>query len=304
MDAKKLIDWTKSIPGIIIGGALLISTLVGLANLFISNPRVSFIVSIVVILAGLLCMCLYFAFAKTPAKVHGGRSQWVPYLYEKYRPWAFMGIGLTIGIAVASIVIEPSRSFIVQTFTGIPTPAPTTQTSAATQSREDGTLRLESMPLVAFSYGGESDPAVGKGWSRLFIVYDKASTPGYRLDYTLPNDGYGYAGLAFKFSKSQNLSGYKFLEVALKFNDEQTRCELALKDISKKTNYVPVGIGVSLEKGATVTADEDRLIFRIPLDTGFKIAQEAVDEMGVLCDTDSSRGNHSFTVSEIKFIQP
>jgi hypothetical protein len=165
-------------------------------------------------------------------------------------------------------------------------------------------FHIESMPLRAFAYSGESDPAVGKGRGWLSIVYDKASVPGYRLDYTLPDDGYGYAGLAFKFSESQNLSGYKFVEVTLKLEDKHIRCELALKDLSAKADYVPIGAGVSLVKGATVAADGDQLVFKISLETGFNIAREAVAEMGVSCDTEFSRGNHSFTISEVKFLLP
>lgn len=177
-----------------------------------------------------------------------------------------------------------------------------TQTGKVTPTAGDKSLSIESMPMTAASYGGEGDPNVGKGGSRLSIVYNKDSHIGYILDYWLPNDGYGYAGLVFKFHESLDLSAYKFVEATTSFGDELTRCEFIIKDISSKAGYVPVGSGVPLSPGVTVTASGKGQTITILLETSFNIVnRKAISEMGLFCDTDFSRGNHTITVSGIKF---
>jgi hypothetical protein len=177
--------------------------------------------------------------------------------------------------------------------------------STSPQSIDDKILPIESVPLFASAYGGEGDENVKKGSSRLSIAYDGTSTPRYVLEYTLPSDGYGYAGLACGFSRSLDLEKYEFIQVTLQFNDKQTRCKFAIRDISLKANYVPVGIGVLPTTGVTTTSENNGLTYKIPLKENYKnIDLKAIDQVGVLCDTDLSQGSHSFTLSKIKFIQP
>jgi len=177
--------------------------------------------------------------------------------------------------------------------------------SSSLQSADGKSLPIESVPLFVSAYGGEGDQNIRKGTGRLSIMYDETSTPGYVLDYTLPGEGYGYAGLAFKFINSLNLDRYEFIEITLQFKDEQTRCEFAIADISKKANYVPVGIGVLPTAGVTMNSENNRQIYKIPLKELYKdVDLKAIQEMGVFCDTDFSQGYHSFTLSNVKFIQP
>jgi len=64
-----------------------------------------------------------------------------------------------------------------------------------------GTLSIESIASSVFAFGGENDPDVRKGSAQLTVVIDQDNHRNYKLDYTIPEEGEGYADLAFQFTE-------------------------------------------------------------------------------------------------------
>lgn len=169
----------------------------------------------------------------------------------------------------------------------------------------DKRIPIESIPLNSVPYGGASDLSGGQGLSSLSLIVDNPSQIGYRLDYSLPDTGDGYAGLAFTFLTPQDLSDYEAIEVTIRYGDEQARGEIFFKDITNQVNGVRLGDTIPPSTDVSVTTEGQKQTIHIPLKTNFgAVNLDVVKEIGFHAHTDFSRGQHAFTVSEIVFLKP
>lgn len=174
----------------------------------------------------------------------------------------------------------------------------------------NNSIPIESLPLTTVAYGGEAEPdGKGKGSGRLSISRYDIYQARYILDYWLPNEGNGYAGLAFLFSavqgstKYQDLSKYEHIEMTIDFGGEQIRCYLEIKDASGKSGRIRLGDNVYQPKDTVVTINGNERKITVPLKTNFSsIDWKIVNEIGFVIDTDFSRGEHRLIINSIKLL--
>jgi hypothetical protein len=160
-------------------------------------------------------------------------------------------------------------------------------------------VSISSMSFIAFAYGDND-----KGYGNLSIINNENSETSYMADYSLPDQGDGYAGIAFRFSAPQNLSIYKYVEVTIIFDDEQASCDFAFRDFNDKIDNVRLGATASPRDDITVDVKGKEQTIKIPLATGFStIKLNGIKEIGFNTGTHFTRGNHSFTVNGIKFLK-
>src|SRR5262245_5449613 len=123
----------------------------------------------------------------------------------------FLAIGAFLNPLAAKIINQPG-----------PTPSP-------------GSLALEQIPQQIFAFAGNN--ISDGGTSQFWLMYDHA-TPIYRLDFSLPSDKNGYAGLAFQFIEAQNLSAYHGIELTIIFGRSNDEIDLYIKDISNAESNI------------------------------------------------------------------
>ena len=177
---------------------------------------------------------------------------------------------------------------------------------SAQYSFDVDSISIESMPMkVIYYYSGVGDPKNGNTGGGLSVVYNENSHADYRLNYALPDEGEGYVGLAFLFSKTQDLADYKFVEVKINFEDENTYCLLFIKDNTKTLeDSVPLKLGIPLQPDIGVSISGREQTLKIPLNTNFQhVNPKNVTEVDVDCDANITRGNRTFTVTGIKFLK-
>ena len=228
------------------------------------------------------------------------------------------GMTATILTAVAGIIIAFFTAYFgyragvdaiqiplraTQTAEAKLTPIVTGHTAKATPAADKGLL-IESLPVKVYNYEGIDNPKVGKGSSHLSITFDGGSRVGYLFNYSLPEQGEGWTGLAFTFSSAQDLAEYKFVEATIDFGDEQTNTRLFINDEAGQKDSVLLGIGTPLGTGMVVSANGKELTFRIPLDANYKyVNRKIIEEIDFDCDASTTRGNHTFTVKGIRFLK-
>ncbi|NBD35341.1 MAG: hypothetical protein GVY30_05015 [Chloroflexi bacterium] len=158
---------------------------------------------------------------------------------------------------------------------------------------------IEKGTVSAYLYQGIEEPGVdqGKGY---MTVYSSLSEGGYHtaydLYYQMGQDGEAYAGIALQFQEPQDLTAYNYIELTISFGDQQSRCELFIKDGFGGKNSVVLGDGKFVE------AQREAQTVRIPLETYFpSISRKLVREIDLNVNNYLVTGDHSFRVSDIKF---
>jgi hypothetical protein len=148
-------------------------------------------------------------------------------------------------------------------------------------------LAIEQIPQEIFAY---ADNNTDGGWGTFWIVYDDENLPLYKLDYFLPNDKDGYAGLAFQFVEGSNLSTYNTVECVVIFSQLSDVVDLYFKDIAGNFNTIRV---------ANNGANEMALRYEF---TNFpNINFNAVKEFGIVVSTDFSTGGHQVRIKNVRF---
>jgi len=158
------------------------------------------------------------------------------------------------------------------------------------------TLSIESIPSSVFAFGGEDDPDVKKGSAQLTVVIDQDSHRNYKLDYNIPEEGDGYADLAFQFSEPQDFSGYSFVEITISFEGENDECFLLVDDAYQHRDTLVLG------SDNLIQTEQNKRLFRVDLGEFFKnTAGKSIIILQLGADPSIAGGEHAFTVSKIEF---
>jgi hypothetical protein len=151
-------------------------------------------------------------------------------------------------------------------------------------------LMLEQIPQQVFAYAGNNNPE--GGWSSFGLTYTSGGKPVYHLDYSLPDDQSGYAGLAFIFADAVNLAPTGAVECTLIFSKQNDVVDLYFKDIAGGFNTIRV---------ANNGANEMDLRYEF---TNFpEINFNAVSEFGIVTSTDFTTGSHQVRIKDIRFVK-
>lgn len=151
-------------------------------------------------------------------------------------------------------------------------------------------LAVEQIPQQVFAFAGINNP--DGGWSAFWLFYEDEGVPVYKLEYWLPDDMNGYAGLAFEFNEGANLSAYEAVECMLIFRDPGDVVDLYFKDIAGHFNTVRVANNNTGEIAV-------RYEFGNYPDVNFN----AVNEFGVVVSTDFITGAHHVRIRDIRFVK-
>lgn len=175
-----------------------------------------------------------------------------------------------------------------------------TWTGPSEQWPQDRTaFPIERASVRAFLYEGVNEPEVGQGtgWlTTMSTLTDNEFTTSYELEYSLPRDGDAYAGVSLWFPEPQDLTRYDFIELTIRFGDEQSRCRLFIKDSFGGQDFVLLG------DGNVVEAKIEEQTIQVPIQTYFAgIARSSIREIVLDVNNEFVQGSHSFTVSSIKF---
>lgn len=151
-------------------------------------------------------------------------------------------------------------------------------------------LAVEQIPLDVFAYAGNNNP---DGGNAVFVlINDQEKVPTYKLDYSLPTDRHGYAGLAFTFHEGINLTDYKAIECVLTFSQLNDSIDLYFKDISNNFNTIRV-----VDNGTS------EMTLRYEFNNFPKINFNAVKEVGLVASTDFMTETHQVVIKKIRFVQ-
>ena len=176
-------------------------------------------------------------------------------------------------VPLITALIGAGMTYFVTTYEKAPPP----QTEVA----------IESIPMHVFAFAGNNNP--DGGWSAFDVYYKENKEIIYNFLYSLPTDGQsGYAGLAFNFDHSVDLSEFESLSFLLIIPPTE-EVDLVIKDISG------VEQRYRLRGGLTETQ------MNIALSNFKGVNLKAVQEVVFFADTGFITGDHSLSVTDIYF---
>ena len=152
------------------------------------------------------------------------------------------------------------------------------------------TLAIEDIPQKVFVFAGNNSP--DGGWGAFSVIYDIEHNLNYRMEYSLPEDKYGYAGMAFQFPKGYNLSEFEAIKFTILFRVPTDEMDLFIKDISDNNNSIHI----------TGNGDE-QMDLRFEFTNFSNINFNAVKEIGVLANTEFSTGSHEVWIKNVHFVK-
>jgi hypothetical protein len=161
---------------------------------------------------------------------------------------------------------------------------------------------IEKAPVMtSILYEGARNPSVNQGSGYLSVTSDtRAGVPytSFTLDYNLPADGDAYSGAAILFPEPLDLTDYNSVEFTVSFSDGQARCRFFIKDAFDGQDSVILG------DGNIMSATMQPQTVQLPLDTYFpSVARKAIREINLDVNNFFTEGNHSFKVSQIRFLK-
>jgi hypothetical protein len=158
----------------------------------------------------------------------------------------------------------------------------------AETTQKSTSLAIEKISLDIFAYGGNGNPDGGYG--TFVLVNDREKVPNYRLDYSLPEDGRGYAGLAFNFQEGVNVSAFNAIECVIMFKKPDDQIDLYIKDVATNFNTIRV-----VNNGA------NEMVLRYEFKNFPKINFNAVKEIGLVASTEFSTATRQVTIKNVRF---
>ena len=166
---------------------------------------------------------------------------------------------------------------------------------------EKGSFAPEQASAKVFRYQGVDDPTVGEGtgWFEVSTTLsNRTLETSYTLDYDIPLGSKGYAGIALWFANPQDFTDYDYVELRIKFADENGRCRFILKD--SFGGYGDVVLG----DGKVITASSDEQVVRIEIAKYFShIALNSAREIDLDANGYFFDGVNTFTISRIRLIK-
>lgn len=182
-------------------------------------------------------------------------------------------------IGLAGIVIGSFLNPYMENLLDKPTPVPA-----------PASLSIEQIPQQVFAFAGNGSP--DGGWSAFWLYYEDEGIPVYKLEYYLPEEGNGYAGLAFEFMEGENLSMYSAVECILLFSQPGEMADLYFKDIAGHFNTIRAS-----------NNDSNELALRYEFTNYPEVNFNALYEFGLVVSTDFIRGSHQVRVKDIRFVK-
>jgi len=202
---------------------------------------------------------------------------------QRIRPWAMR---ILIGVALISLGFF-LKSPVTNLFIG------------------RNVLQLNSMPFTARTWASSEQPDE-IGWTYFSFINGIGDAEAYRLDYSLPltTTKPSWVGIVFSFSEPQDLTDYEFVEINIDFENQEVRCSLDIRDISKQQSGVALGLTAQYAQDIEVRTMGTAQTIVIPLDSYYgSINRKVVLDMGFSVGAESSPGSHYFTINGVRFLK-
>jgi hypothetical protein len=152
-------------------------------------------------------------------------------------------------------------------------------------------LAIEQIPQRIFSYCGETENL--GGFAKLEVIFGgTVIKTHYFLNYTIPLDRDGYAGMVFQFNKGQDVADYSAIVLNIQFSEGNIPIDLFVKDIGDNGDHIRI-----TSKGTEETT------FRYDLNIFKNVEFNALKEIGFNSDQSMIRGQHTITISGISFVR-
>lgn len=207
-ERQKWIEVIRKSPAWVSGGISLATAVIGFVLLLQGNVQLGVTVLGILLTVLLLFGLAYVVFARTAPLIEGGRGV---YRFERYRPWALLGLGLVVGLVIAVFLFRESRVFIVAAITG--------RDGAAEVGREAGDGGVEGGAQaertdVSFADGcfGAYFSAVGDGrvatlenGATAQVVLDSDQTKGDAAGLYLTDFGRPVGAMTYRVFPESNL---------------------------------------------------------------------------------------------------
>ncbi len=194
-----------------------------------------------------------------------------------------------------------AQAKIIATISAIQLTA-TAQAELIKSFSNDSVLQMDSVSRVFAYSGGDTNDTQGIG--RISVVYDDKRNRSYKLDYSLPDKGSSYSGIAFQFDNTVNLTAYESVEITIEFS-EGADCDFKIEDDNNNIDpvYFRIGGGIRPGTGMTIAEQENKQrVIKIPIKGNLdKVNLTRVTEISLVVSSNFNTGKHSFTVSNIRF---
>jgi hypothetical protein len=186
-------------------------------------------------------------------------------------------VGILLGI-IAGAFINPLGQKII---------------NGVVQTSNSKSLAIEQIPQTVGTYAKtNSEVSSFSGWADFLVIYEKGAVPTYKFEYDLPANPAGYAGLAFGFLDSQDLSKYSNVEFSLDFAQPGDRLDAYFKDISNHQGSFTIN-----------AIGNNEMTLKLPL-INFRPADlKAISEFGFHVDSDHNTGSHNVIIKNVRFTQ-
>ena len=155
-------------------------------------------------------------------------------------------------------------------------------------------ISVERIPATVFSLGGENDPDVKGGSAQLEVISNKNNDRMYKLHYDLPEEGRGYADMAFEFTEPQDFTDFKKIRVTMSFRESPESCYLIVDNAYRQRGTIVLG------SENLIQSEQAEKVFLVPLDQLIDSnSRKTITKLQLGVDESITRGSHEFTVIEI-----
>jgi hypothetical protein len=200
-----------------------------------------------------------------------------------------------IAIALATVRAEATAEAVARATVQVETGT----VQVLTPTPDPNILPLDTISSRSFAFAGGSDPQF-QGEANLSVKYDNGMRK-YILDYSLPDDGYTWAGYAIYYEKPVNFSSYLTLDVDIQDLDKATGFQVKVADESGNQTYLDVTIPPKSETRIYIEIIGDDRSFKIPLRGNFdNINLEQVKEVSFIVNSELVKGRGSMEIGNIR----
>jgi hypothetical protein len=167
-------------------------------------------------------------------------------------------------------------------------------------------LEVDEIPGEVISFDSREKGLMGSG--QLIVLRNNDGTKDYKLDYNIPSQGDGYAGIYFSFVPTIDLTQYTNVEVLIGFPGDSAKCDIYVQDQNQVQSYIRLTREGTKDTGRNVVfkAEGDKYLFSIPITDNFTdvpVKKESLAGIGFSANATFIRGAHSCVIYQTALVK-
>jgi hypothetical protein len=215
-------------------------------------------------------------------------------------------------VLIAWLTVQGNAANIRQEMQGTITALQTTATQSSNQvitvtqiieitpTPDEKILLLDSLPARMFAFFGGEDPEF-QGYGYFSVHHTDSLAKEYILRYSLPEQGFTWAGISNQFNTTINFYPYSMIEVKAKPSNPGDSFQVKLVDKSEDAVYLNITNPPTNESGVSIIAQDGGILVQIPLRGNFdKLNLEQITEIGLVTHSQVAKGDGTFSFSGLK----